>query len=355
MALAPFQYNFTSPTNVFVPGFSAGDTTRLIVDYSRNPKDFPVNFLASIFNVDLPQGYYAKLDPAAQARLTSSPQHYSWADGQQRPIQVDNEQGFTFESYFAQRYARTQPIGYLTLQNASWDLDATTINVLANQMMTVRTNAFYNLVTNAANYLSTNTASATSLGGGFWGSATVTNRYIQKSLLTAVQQIVLNTVQAVKLSDMTLVIGPTVATAMAASGEIADMMSHSYTVSKEFLEFKVWAEQTSLWGLPPTLYGIKVVVDESVENNTQIGAGNNNAFFAGTDAAYLMVKRDALNSVAGKGSFSTYGFFIPKGNEMVVERLDDSLNQRVVHSVTDYWDVQQVAPETAYLITATLS
>jgi hypothetical protein len=354
--MAPvFNYAFPSGTNVFVPGFSGSDTSRLIVDYSRNPKDFPVNFLATIHSVDVPQGYFAKLDPLAQARLTSSPQHYSFADGSQRPIQVDNVQSFSFISYFAQRYCRTQPIGYLALQNAAWDLDASTINVLANQMMTVRTNAFYGEVTNSANYLSTHTNNATSLGGGFWSAGTTTNRYIQKTLMAAAQQIVLDTAQVVGIKDLTLVVGPTVATAMAASGEIADMVSHAYQDARQFLEFKAWSEQTALWGLPPMLYGIKVVVDESVENAVQIGATNNPTFLAGSDAAYLMTKRDALNSVAGSGSFSSFGFFIPKGQEMVVERFDDPLNCRVIHSLSDYWQIQMVAPESAYLITNTLS
>ena len=344
--------SFPTYSNSFVPAYD--QSAKLVVGYSRNWKEFPVNRLCTISPVDKPTGYYLRLKPEALGRNINSPYSYAWPDGQPCPIQVENAQDFDFVQYYTQRYAKTFPVGYNTEANAVWDIVKSQSDVLANQMMTMRAMQFYSVLGTSGNYTSSNTDTATNLGGGFWSAGTSTNRYIQKTLMAASRAIIKNTMNGVKLQDLVLVIGPTIADAMARSAEIADYVAQSPDASK-FLEFDVWNQQNRLWGLPSSLYGIQLCVDETVEEVAKIGGTSSKSFVQGDANAFLITKQGALSGQAGGSAFSSIHMFTKSDEEMALDVIDDPLNKRRVIRLVDTWQFKLVAQESAYLITNILS
>jgi hypothetical protein len=349
MATSQASYN-----NVYVPGFSGETTAKLIVDFSRNPKDFPVNAIAGTITVKTPSGYFLHLKPEAQGRIINSPQSYEWADGAPCPIQVENGQDFEFIKYFTKRVVRSFPLGYMTAEFAAWDIEAAQARILANQIMTMRANAAYVTLQASGSYLTGHVDTATNWGGGLWGSATSTNRYIQKTINRMRQQISKATFDTVKASDFILVMSPVVADATARTAEIADYMSNSVT-AKDFLTYEVWQSQTQNYGLPPSLYGVKLLVDSSVKSTNLLGGTDAKAFLPGDNSVYMVAKPGSLSTPAGGESFGALTFFVNSNWEMRTETIDQPIDARKVLRVTDMWDVQMTAKEAAASATAVLS
>ena len=337
-----------SYTNVFVPEV----TKQLVVDYSRNPKDFLVNMLATTTPVDKPIGYYLSISPDAQARSGGGRQSRLFADGAARPIQTDNKSEHEYIKYFCQRTAYTDPIGYQTAKNATWDIKAQISRTLANKAMLDRAIEFYNILSTSGNYLSGHIDTATNWGGGQWSGATASNRYIQRSLMSAARRIIKSTVNGgVTLSDLFLVVSPTVADIMARSGEIADYIKES-TAAPQYIEFKLWAEQNALYGLPQVLYGVKVVVDETIKDPVKSGETSAKAFLPGDTSAFLITKKGGVKSSEIGTEFSSVHFFVEKEWEMRTEEFDEPITARTIQSVTDSWEAQMVAKAATVCFTA---
>lgn len=350
--------SLTSWTNGFVPGFNAGMTEKLIVDYARDWKKTPALMLAGVTTQDVPQGYFVRINPEAQARLLDDPNAYLWPDNTPAPEQTDNGRAHEFVQWDAKRYVYRRWLGYDEIQFTSWDLEAQVINDLGNQAALNRAKLFYTKVADSANYSVNGTnhyASATSLGGGVWGSGTSANRYIQKSLAAVMMQIEKSSVNGVlPMDDMFLVIGPEVADGMSRSQEIADGL-HRTTDFKEYMQYDLFQNQWARYGLPPKLYGFTLVVDPWIKETAKIGATRAKSFVAGSNSAYVMVKPGGIKSASGGKAFGSWEFFTVKGKEMVTEVIDWPIDKRKVVMTTDYLDVQPVAKEASYLITAVLS
>lgn len=347
-----------SSTNGWIPGFNAGMTEKLVVDYARDWKKCPALLLAGVTTSDLPQGYFVRINPEAQARLLDDPQAYLWPDNTPFPIQEDNRRAHEFVNWDAKRYTYAAWVGDLEAEYTSWDVEAQVLNDLGNQAALNRAKLFYGKVSDSGNYSVNGTNhydTATNLGGGVWSAGTSANRYIQKTLAAVCKQIEKSSVNGIlPMDDLFLVVGPDVADGMARSQEIADGVFRTTDYAK-YLEFDLWTNQWNRYGLPPKLYGFTLVVDPWVKETAKIGATRAKSFVAGDNAAYVMVKPGALKSASGGKAFGSWEFFAPKGKEMVTEVIDWPIDKRKLVRVNDFLDIQPVAKECSYLVTAVLS
>lgn len=350
--------SLTSVTNGFIAGFNAGMTEKLIVDYARDWKKTPALMLAGVTTAEIPQGNFVRINPEAQARLLDDPLAYLWPANTPAPEQTDNGRAHEFVQWDARRYCYARWLDHDELQFTSWDLEAQVLNDLGNQAALNRAKLFYGKVSDSANYSVNGTnhyASATSLGGGVWSAGNSANRYIQKSLAAVMMQIEKSSVNGIlNMDDLFLVVGPEVADGMSRSQEIADGL-HRTTDFKEYMQYDLWQNQMARYGLPPKLYGITLVVDPWIKETAKIGATRAKSFVAGSNSAYVMVKPGALKSASGGKAFGSWEFFTVKGREMVTEVIDWPIDHRKKVQVIDYLDVQPVAKEASYLITAVLS
>lgn len=348
-----FGYSYPSGTNPFVPRFDAKGSGRLIVSYSRNPKDFAVNKLVTITPRTEMSGYYARFDPSVLARIGDL-NSTVWADGQPAPTGDQNKQRFTFVPYAMQRRAEPFYIGYQERDQAVWDTDAQAQDVLGQRMMGQRALEFYNLVTNTANYLSTNTNTATALSNGLWSAATGSNPYIKITLRKIVNQIVQITNAAVSRKDLTLLLSPDVAGAMAETQEIREYLARSVFALSELKGGD--KEQNDNWGLPPKLYDINVVVDPTINNTAFRDANPSYSFMAPSNSAIILCRPgDLVNTGQFATAYSSVHMFSYTKEEMLLETFDEFWNKRIRHMSVDTRSFQVVSPETLYLVTNVLS
>lgn len=342
-------YAFPSQTNTFVRTFDV--TGKLVVNFSRNPKDFLVNKLAKITPTDKTAGFYAKLNPDTAARIVNAKGHV-WHDGQPRPVTPGDQAEFDYKPFQQTRYAYQAPIGYMASDQADLPLIEVMSQQQAARAMTFRATKLYEVAYNTANYDSTHVATATALGGGKWDVATNTAPYIQKTLQAVARQIEKDTIGAVKYDDLTLVISPTIAQAIAQSQEYRDTLKQS-----PFADGMLTGQGNinRAYGIGELLYGMKVVVDPTIRVSTKTGAASTTRGYVSSDTTALVIARpgDLVNVGVAASDFSSFHFFTYSKDEMNVEVIDYPIDRRRLVTVTDTFECQLVAPEATFAITAT--
>lgn len=340
--------SFPSATNTYIPAF---DTTgNLIVEFSRNVKSFKVNQYTTLIPVQNEVGYYLRLDTNQVMRnLGYKGDSFSWPDGADRPQGTYNNRPFEFFDFRTIRHSAPAQLGYLSVKQAAWDIKNSHSKMLAQQLMTLRTNLVNTLMTDSTNYDSTHVATATALGGGLWSAGSIANPYIQRGLMAAANTITKDTAGSVEYSDLSLVINPTTAVAMSTSAEIRDYLAQSPFALAQVRGDK--PGQNSAWGLPDKLYGINIIVEQTVVNTSQVAnATQTNSFTMPDNYAVLLARKGSdLVGVDKTVNFSSVAIFAFQ--EMNTETFDDVINQRHLISVTDNYDQKIVAPASTFLIT----
>ena len=94
---------FPSGSNTYVPSFDA--TGQLVVSFSRNPKEFPLNKYIAITPVKKSSGYYLKLNAEQVARVTYADlKDHVWHDGNDAPHGEWNNEKFEWLNFNTTRY-----------------------------------------------------------------------------------------------------------------------------------------------------------------------------------------------------------------------------------------------------------
>lgn len=341
------QAGYPSQYDVYVPNHEASGG--LLVGFSRNAKDFPVNSYIEMFPSEKELGLYASYTSRNAARIISpTDADHVWADGDPCPPGLNNLESFAYLPYRTTRRVYPFTLGELTVEQMSFDLLLTNTNDMAQQCMTART-MLVQAALSGANW-GNNTASVDAANGpggvgilpngnnwtngsvGFSGNA---GPNIKQSLQYGVRQIHLSTLGTVKEDKLCLVINPTTAQAMARSTEVQDYIKQSPFALAQ-LRGDV-ENQNGVWGLPTHLYGIKVVVEDAVRVSSRKGATTDTLGYVMPDGtAYLLATPDALVGLAGSRSYTPVQLFFYK-DEMTVETLYDVNNKRyLARVITNY-------------------
>lgn len=335
---------FASGTNTYVPSFETSG--HLTVAFSRNPKTFPINKYATITPVTKDVGYYLKVTVENAARvLNANLSEMVWPDAADAPDGVWNDESFAFALYGATRYAAAFRLGYLAEQQADWKIEAYYASMVAQQMMTGRTLQAHTLLQTAGSYDTGHSDTATNWSGptgGFWSAGTSTAPFIKRSLNKMSIQILQDSLGVIQPQDLVLVVNPTVAAAMGQSPEIHDYVKSSPLVEKAILDGSV-AGKNAAYGLPDMLYGIPVVIEDTVRVTTAKlpGTAATKAFVCDSNQAYLLARPGELVGQAGGPSFSALHYFMKE--EMTVETKDDPDHRRKVGRVVEHYDTKIVA------------
>lgn len=316
--------------------------------FSQNPKSFALNQYAQVVPVNQPVGYWRLQDPNAQIRLNyTNNRDAIWMPGTMP--NVNFAQGNQYVQYSCIRYHQTFVVDDVAMETAApiYDVLADSANAATSRLMNIRTNNVLNTLTTAANWTSngvTNTSTATSLGGGLWSAATSTNRYIQKSIFGAIQQIQKSTAADISPEDLALVISPATAYAASESDEIQGYLKSSF-VSKEFLEN---TPASGFWyGLVDPLYSVRVIVEKAVKNT---GPENGTAvvnYMLGNSA--VIVNRPGQLIQSQYNTMTTMTLAMYKDLNMLVEY--EPLGQLSVGNLFDFY-VPVIQPFSGYLITS---
>jgi hypothetical protein len=329
--------------NTYVPSTNALATGALQVEFTRAVNSFAITRYAQIVACNQMTGYYLRLDSDDNVRVSSETE-FVWPLGNDRPVGKMNQHDFV--TFTAQRFAFPFYIPNETVKQAAWDIVAQHARSKAQLAMTARSmrtataltgSAAVTAFTNAGNYY----ADATAISGGVWTSSTT--NVIQKGIQVALQRISLATGGAVRSEDICMVISPTVANLLSQTTEIRDYVKN-YPAALPFLQ---GADTFSRYGLPPNLFGVSLVVDDSVKVTSRKGATLARSFVYGNSAVFVS-RPGGLVGVEGSTSFSTCQIFAFE--DMTVENWDDPKDRRIEGRVIDTSTSELVSPVSGVLV-----
>ena len=330
--------------NTYVPSTNALATGALQVEFTRAVNSFAITRYAQIVACNQMTGYYLRLDSDDNVRVSSETE-FVWPLGNDRPVGKMNQHDFV--TFTAQRFAFPFYIPNETVKQAAWDIVAQHARSKAQLAMTARSmrtataltgSAAQTAFTTAGNYY----ASGTAISGGAWNASTGNN--IQKGIQTALQRISLATGGAVRSEDICMVISPTIANSLSQTAEIRDYVKNYAAGALPFLQ---GGDIFSRYGLPPNLFGVSVVVDDSVKVTSRKGATLARSFVYGNSAVFVS-RPGGLVGVEGSTSFSTCQIFAFE--DMTVENWDDPKDRRIEGRVIDTSTSELVSPVSGVLV-----
>ena len=158
---------------------------------------------------------------------------------------------------------------------------------------------------------------------------------------------------------MRLVISPGLAKAMANTGEIHDYVKSTAQVSIQNLK-ETLGNVNEQWGLPPSLYGIELVVEDSVKvviypNASGVKASTTSSerlYCKADTSAFLVSQKGGIDAPFGAPSFATVQCYFYE-YELAVESRTDTWNKKLEgHVVEQFKEVLAAAPA-GFLITNT--
>jgi hypothetical protein len=321
-------------------------TGNLIITFSRDPSRFTLPQYAQYRPVQKSTGLYLRIKADECARIMDADlADYVWPDGGDAPKQTHTEE-FRYESYRATRYAYPMQLGNLAREEADWDIEGIHKAFNAQKAMTARTVKVISKLETVANWDSTHVAWPHELSDVYsWEASTSTELAIKKSLQYGVEMILKDTRGVVRFNDLQLVMSPTTARKVACSQEIVEYVKQQPS-APAIIEGTKWG--MDMFGLPSKLYGIPVLLEETVRVTTERSASTTTSSFALSEGnAFLLARPGGIEAVAGGGpSFSTVTVFFKE--EMTVESKNDVDNRRWDHRVVDHFDVVMTAPVSGF-------
>lgn len=337
MAITP---QYPSAYNTYVPNTQA--TNNLIIDFARNINDFKLNQYTQTIKVDTNVGLYTRMTNEVCSRFQSMNESV-WTDSEDRPLGAQNLESFSNETYRTIRRSFSVPLGYLMTQQASWNMTAQYQKILGTQAMTARTAAVIEELTKASNYDNSHVIDVTT-DYGAWDTSTTATGLIKATIYDAVNKILKDTLGCVRRADLMLVVSAEGAAELMQSQEIVDYLKGT----PDSWKFTQGTLVNGDYGLPDTLYGIKVVVEDGVKVSSLKGGSRITSWLWPKTTGVICARPGGLTAAQGP-NFSTCVTFAKE--EMTAESFDDTRNRRTVLSVTEDYCAQVIAPVSGVVLT----
>lgn len=340
---------YPSAHDVFVKSHDA--TNKLVVDYSRNANKFAVNRYTQIVPVKKVSGYYLRMTIEEAGRiLNTNLRDFIWHDGQPAPEGNEGTESFEYFPYRTTRYTFPVMLGDLTIDQASWDILAQHSRIKAQQAMTGRTQLAITEFTTTGNYAATHVLNVTAITGntGNWAQSTTARQDIKRSLNTAAEVILDDTLAGVDLNDLMLVINSALASELSLTQEIVDYIKGS-PESLAQVRGELPGKNT-FYGLPDKLYGFPLIVEATRKVTTRKGATTSRSQVLPKATPFMCARPGGLAAVEGGPNFSTVVVLMQE--EMTAETKRDDDNRRTKARVVENYDVEMAAPSSGVLFTA---
>ena len=339
---------YPSAYNTFIRDHDASN--KMVVDFARNIAKFAVNKYVQIVAVKAVTGYFLRMTIEEAGRIVYTDlRNFIWPDGQEAPTGVDGNESFEWFPFRTERLAYPFQLGDLTVDQASWNILAQHASIKARQAMTARTQLAITALTNAANYDASHIIDVTGLAGnlGTWEQSTTARQDIKRSLQAAAEIILDDTLAAVDLDDLMVVINSAMAARLTQCQEIVDYIKGSPEALAQVRG--EMAGSNTMYGLPDKLYGFPIVVEKTRKVTTRKGATTARSQILPTATPFMCARPGGLVGVADAPNFSTCVIFAQE--EMSVETLKDVNNRRVTGRVVENIAASVVAPVSGILFT----
>jgi len=341
---------YPASSNTYVKNHGA--TGYLITQYARNPKDFPFARYVQYKDVKQDTGYYLKMTAEQAGRLVGGElSEFVWPDGADRPKNNNGTESFAWADYRTERYNFGFTVGDKARKQAGWKIEDTEAGNHAQQAMTGRTRQLHLALQNSSNWETGHRVDVATIDGvtGRWDQSTTQRLDIKKSINYAVNKIRMATLSAVKQKkDMRLVMSPRTAQAIGETQEMVNAFIQSIEARKHW-EGKY--PDYSEYGIPNFLYGIEVVIEDTVMVTSRRGATTaTRADVCADGEVYLVSRPGGLVAKSNNGpSFSSLMCFTFE--DMTVEDRYDRDNRRYEGNVV--FDSYQgiIAPASCFCFT----
>jgi hypothetical protein len=337
---------YPSQSNVFVRDHDA--TNKMTIDFARNIRDFAVNQYVQVVPVKKIAGYYLKMTIEEAGRIQHTDlRNFLWPDGQPAPEGAEGTESFEYLGYETKRYAFPFQLGDLTVDQASWNILAQHASIKSRQAMTARTQLAVTVATTTSNYDSTHVLDIPTISGnsGKWSESTTARGDIKRSLFTAAEKILDDTLAGITYDDQIVVISSGLAAQIAESQELVDYIKSS---PEAYAQIRgELPSRNKFYGLPDTLYGFKLVVEATRKVTTKKGATTARSSVLPIGTPFMCSRPGGLVGVADAPNFSTHVVFAHE--EMTVETLRDAPNRRTTGRVVENVVAATVAPVSGVL------
>lgn len=339
---------FPGPLNAFVRDHDASN--KMVIDFARNVKKFAVNQYVQVVPVKKMAGYYLEMTVEEAGRIQYTDlRNFVWYDGQSAPEGADGLESFQYRQFECQRYAYPFVLGDLTTEQASWNVLAQHSSIHSRKAMTARTQLCVTALTTSGNYDASHVLDVTAISGnsGNWAQSTTARQDFKRSILTACEKILDDTLAAIDLDDLILVISSALAADLAQTQEITDYIKHSPEALAQIRG--ELPGQNAMYGLPDKIYGLPIVVEKTRKVTSRKGATTARSQVLAKGTPFITARPGGLVGVADAPNFSTCVVFAFE--EMTVESLRDAPNRRTMGRVVENIAAKVVAPASGILFT----
>lgn len=337
---------YPSASNTFVRSHDASN--KMVVDFARNTNKFAVNKYTQIVPCKKVAGYYLQMTVEEAGRIVNTDlRNFIWNDAQPAPEGNEGTEAFEYKPFECKRYAYSFLLGDLTIDQASWNILAQHASIKARQAMTARTQLAISALTNSSNYDASHVLDVTAISGntGKWDESTTARQDIKRSLNTAAELILDDTLAAVELDDLVLVISSALASELSLTQEIVDYIKQSPDALAQ-VKGELPGSNT-IYGLPDKLYGFPLIVEKTRKVTTIKGATSSRSQILPIGTPFMVARPGGLVGVADAPNFSTCCCFAQE--EMTVETIRDSDNRRSKGRVVENLVYKVVAPASGVL------
>jgi len=364
--MAVSQLQFPSVTNLNLPAI-----TGQVIAFIRRRDRFALNEYCQYMPVPQPRFIWHYLERDRAVRVVNLDEMVVHPGDRRDGLGKDKATRFKMVDGLVIPRNESAVVGWMeNEQSHSWNLLATEMESAASVMMTARCLNIWNTLSLSSNWgptdSATNSASANSLnrGAGTWDKASDdpnSNRWlaIQKTIAAAMRNIRLLTNNRVDWSDMVLVLNPDDAIKISQCAEIRHILNNS-TAAGKWVDAR---DRTFIerWFLPPELYGIRCVIEDSMVVTDPVSDGGSEAtidvgrkYIMPSGSAYLMARPGSLDGAPGSVSYSTMQIF-HYGGLLQSEAFTDAENRQTRCHVMEYIAPILVAPISGYQITNIMS
>lgn len=340
-------------SNVFLPNWEASG--KYAVGFARNPESFRLASYVHYVKSPKIKGYYLKFTNQESGRVLDN-NRYVWPYGKPAPVPQDPE-SFTYVPFTLERRAYAYGLDRKTIDQADHNVKQVERDTKATKAMTARVMRAISVITTAANWQTSadadlaanHTATATALVGGKLDTGTASNPLIMNALNAMAIQVTLDTMGSIvsKPENFKVVFNPNFAKLLVATPEYKAYLTGS---PDAYNQVKGNLHPNNKFGLPDTLYGYGLVIEDAVKVTNNKG-GTLARSFAWPDAtAALMHVPGKIDGVYGEPSFSTFTCFHDK--DMLVEEFTDERNDMWEGRVVEETDEILTCPASGYLLTS---
>lgn len=332
--------------NTIIPLFDVSG--QLKIEFSRNPKSYPLNRYTAQINSSIPRGAYAYFNPNEHVRQR---QTSKWAYGQPMPTGYDNLLRFEQKNFVCERYAFPATLDMEATNWSSFDVRAMHAKKLAQQAMINRTAVVLGTITTTSNYPSANVVTATVAGGGFLSGGTTADPRILNALTYASNLIMSATGGRAGLAGARfgVLMNHNTAVALSRTREIREYVMQQANSPGMITGASELMDATA-YMLPPRLYKFDVVVEDTFRNtgNPDSALDLNLPVFP-DNTLIVYVVDGGFEKSYGDQSFSTFTQFVYE--DMTTESAEDAWNRLIHLKVVDNFDFKITSPVTGVVIT----